>query len=110
MCAMSTTIAAHFGNGTRLWDATAAAEVRRSVMGGYGPLYQCAYMLGALQFRALRKELVDSGKMTNRQFHDAILQGNAIPVEMVRAGLTGQPLTRDFTSRWKFYGPAPLRP
>ena len=82
----------------------AAAEVRRSVMGGYGPLYQCAYMLGALQFRALRKELVDSGKMTNRQFHDAILHENAIPVEMVRASLTGQKLSREFSSSWKFYG------
>lgn len=87
--------------------ANAAAEVRRSVSGGYGPLYQCAYMLGALQFRALRKELVDSGRMTNRAFHDAILQGNSIPVELVRAGLTGQPLSRDFVSTWKFYGPRP---
>jgi uncharacterized protein (DUF885 family) len=82
----------------------AAAEVRRSVMGGYGPLYQCAYMLGALQFRALRKELVDSGKMTNRQFHDAILRENAIPVELVRASLTGQKLSAEFSSSWKFYG------
>jgi uncharacterized protein (DUF885 family) len=88
--------------------ANAAAEVRRSVSGGYGPLYQCAYMLGALQFRALRAELVGTGKMTNRAFHDAILQGNSIPVEMVRAGLTDQPLTRDYTTRWKFYGPDPL--
>jgi uncharacterized protein (DUF885 family) len=88
--------------------ANAAAEVRRSVSGGYGPLYQCAYMLGALQFRALRAELVESGKMTNRSFHDAILQGNSIPVELVRAGLTGQPLTRDHTTRWKFYGSDPL--
>ena len=88
--------------------ANAAAEVRRSVSGGYGPLYQCAYMLGGLEFRALRRELVDSGKMTNRAFHDAILQGNSIPVEMVRAGLTQQPLTRDFITRWKFYGTNPL--
>ena len=51
----------------------ATAEVRRSVSGGYGPLYQCAYMLGALQLRGLRKELVDSGAMTNRQFNDAVL-------------------------------------
>jgi uncharacterized protein (DUF885 family) len=88
--------------------ANAAAEVRRSVSGGYGPLYQCAYMLGALQFRALRAELVTSGKMSNRAFHDAILQGNAISVEMVRAGLNGTLLPRDFTSRWKFYGNDPL--
>jgi uncharacterized protein (DUF885 family) len=82
----------------------AVAEVRRSFSGGYGPLYQCAYMIGALQLRELRKELVDSGKMSNRQFHDAILHENAIPIEMIRASLTKQPLTKDFTSSWKFYG------
>jgi len=81
----------------------AAAEVRRSFDGSYEPIYQCAYMLGALQFYALHKELVGSGKMTNRAFHDAILQQNRIPVEMIRASLTGQKLTRDFKSSWRFY-------
>ena len=57
----------------------ATAEVRRSFTGDYSPLYQAAYMLGGLQFRALHKELVDSGKMTNREFHDAILKLNRIP-------------------------------
>ena len=85
----------------------AAAEVRRSFNGSYDPLYQCAYMLGALQFRALHHELVDSGKMTNRQFHDAVLKENRIPVEMIRASLTKQKLTRDYTSTWKFRGDAP---
>jgi len=28
-----------------------------------------------------------------------------MPVEMVRAILTNQKLTRDFKSSWKFYGP-----
>ena len=88
----------------------AAGEVRRSFDGSYGPLYQCAYMLGALQFYALHKELVDSGKMTNRAFHDAILKENRIPVEMIRASLTGQKLRRDFQSSWKFYGPIPAAP
>jgi len=83
--------------------ANAAAEVRRSFNGGYGPLYQCAYMLGALQFRALHRDLVESGKMTNRQFHDTILRENNIPIEMVRALLTNQPLSKDFTTSWKFY-------
>ena len=83
----------------------AAGEVRRSFESGYyGPLYQVAYMLGALQFRALHKELVGSGKMSNRDFHDAILKMNAIPVEMVRASLTKQPLDAGFVSGWKFYG------
>ena len=82
----------------------ATAEVRRSFNGSVGPLYQCAYMLGALQFRALHAELVDSKKMTNRAFHDAILRENQMPVEMVRAALTNQKLTRNFQTNWKFYG------
>ena len=85
----------------------AAGEVRRSFESGYyGPLYQVAYMLGALQFRALHKELVGSGKMPDREFHDAILKMNAIPVEMMRASLTKQPLDVGFVSNWKFYGPS----
>jgi uncharacterized protein (DUF885 family) len=88
----------------------ATAEVRRSFDGSVGPLYQCAYMLGALQFRAMHKELVESGKMTNREFHDAILQENSIPVELLRARLIHQKLTRDFQSSWKFYGPIAATP
>jgi uncharacterized protein (DUF885 family) len=83
----------------------ATAEVRRSFAGSYGPLYQAAYLLGGLQIYSLHKELVGSGKMTNRAFHDAILKENRIPIEMVRAILTKQKLTRDYTSNWKFYGP-----
>ena len=85
----------------------ATAEVRRSFAGDYGPLYQCAYLLGGLQLRALHRELVDSGKMTNRTFHDAVLKENRIPIEMVRASLTGRKLARDFKSSWQFYGPNP---
>jgi hypothetical protein len=83
--------------------ANAEAEVRRSFTANYGPLYQLAYMTGAFQFYALKKELVDSGKMTYKQFHDAVLRENSMPVEMVRAILTNQPLTRDFKTSWKFY-------
>lgn len=82
----------------------ATAEVRRSVAGDYSPTYQAAYMLGGLQIRALHKELVASGKMTARDFHDAILRENSIPVEMIRASLTGQPLTKEFQTSWRFYG------
>lgn len=82
----------------------ASAEVRRSFSGGYGPLYQIAYMIGGLQFRSLHKELVGSGKMTNRQFHDAILRNGPIPVEMVRAALANVPLRRDYPSQWRFDG------
>jgi uncharacterized protein (DUF885 family) len=87
----------------------ATAEVRRSFAGRDGPLYQAAYMLGGLQIRALRQELVGPGKMTDRAFHDAILQANRMPIALVRASLTRQPLARDFHSDWKFYGPNPGR-
>ena len=85
----------------------ATAEVRRSFGGAYGPLYQCSYLLGGLQLRALHREVVGSGKMTNRVFHDAVLKENRIPIEMVRASLTKQKLTREFVSSWKFYGANP---
>jgi uncharacterized protein (DUF885 family) len=81
----------------------AAAEVRRSLEPGYSPLYQTAYMTGGLQFRALHRELVGSGRMTDRQFHDAVLKENSMPVEMVRAILTGEPLTPDPKPSWRFY-------
>jgi len=86
----------------------AAAEVRRSFESSdYGPLYQCAYEIGALQFRALHHELVDSGKMTNRQFHDAVLKLNSMPVEMVRASLLNKRLPRNYVAQWKYYDELP---
>ncbi len=85
----------------------AAAEVRRSFAGGYGPLYQAAYMLGGLQFRALHEEFVQSGKMTDRRFHDTILQNGSMPVAMVRALLSAQPLDRHGLPAWRFYGSNP---
>jgi uncharacterized protein (DUF885 family) len=81
----------------------ALGEVRRSFSGDYGPLYQIAYMMGGLQFYNLHRELVDSKKMTNRQFHDAILKEGAIPVEMVRAILSKQKLSKDYKANWRFY-------
>ncbi len=88
----------------------ATAEVRRSFNGSVPPLYQCAYMLGGLQFRAMHKELVESGKMTDREFHDAILQEGEMPLEMLRAILTNQKLSRDFHSSWKFYEEIAAKP
>ncbi len=83
----------------------ATAEVRRSFDGSYGPLYQAAYLLGGLQLYSLHRELVGSGKLTNRAFNDWILRENRIPIEMVRAIMTKQKLTRDFKSSWRFYDP-----
>jgi hypothetical protein len=87
----------------------ATAEVRRSFQGGYGPLYQAAYLLGGLQLRGLRKELVDSRQMTNKQFHDEILRQGSMPIALIRLGLTKQKLTRDMSIDWKFYGDLPTQ-
>lgn len=83
----------------------ATAEVRRSIAGSYGPLYQAAYMTGGLQLEALRREAVESGRMTDIQFHDAVLKNGSIPIELLRALLLEQELTRDFAPRWKFHRP-----
>lgn len=83
--------------------ANAEGEVRRSFTGSYSPLYQLAYMIGGLQFYAMKKELVDGGKMSYKQYHDAVLQENNMPVELVHAILTNQQIGKDFKSTWKFY-------
>lgn len=80
----------------------ATSEVRRYVAGDYGPLYQCAYMVGGLQLYALYRERVASGKQTERQFHDAVLGENAIPIDLIRARLAGLPLERDAAPTWRF--------
>ncbi len=86
--------------------ANATAEVRRSFLGTYPPLYQIAYMMGGLQFRALHEEVVGRGRMTDRAFHDAVLRSGSMPVEMVRALVTRAPLGRDYRPQWRFAGEA----
>lgn len=83
--------------------ANAEGEVRRSFTGGYDPLYQLAYMIGGLQFESLRKSLVESGKMSYREFHDRILHENQMPVELVRAILMEDGPEKDFVTKWRFY-------
>lgn len=85
--------------------ANAEAEVRRSFTGNYGPLYQIAYMVGGQQFYALKRELVDNGNISLKEFHDSVMRENAMPVEMVRAILTEQKLSPDFETNWRFYSP-----
>ena len=81
----------------------AEAEIRRSIQGGYGPLYQAAYMLGGLQLRALHKEMVLNGTMSEREFHDAVLKQNSIPVAAIRAALGGSEVD-DKMGLWRFDG------
>ncbi|MFD2035010.1 DUF885 family protein [Belliella marina] len=82
--------------------ANAEAEVRRSFEGRYGPLYQIAYMVGGLQLYALKDELVESGKMPEKEFHDLILQNNSIPIEILRIVLSGEEVKKNYTTNWKF--------
>lgn len=83
----------------------ATSEVRRYIRGNYSPLYQCGYMLGGLQILALHRELVTSGKLTEQQFHDALLKLGPIPIELVRASLLQQPLSPAFKTQWRFDAP-----
>ena len=86
----------------------AIAEVRRSVAGEDEPLYQAAYLLGGMQHYSLHASLVGSGKMTNRQFNDAALRQNLMPIELIRAALTNQKLSRDYKTSWKFLDAGPI--
>jgi hypothetical protein len=88
--------------------ANAEGEVRRTTIDP--PLYQVAYMVGGLQLRSLARELVDSRKMSLQEFHDKVLLGGPMPIELVRARLGGQALTRDMRSTWRFYPSAPSAP
>jgi len=87
--------------------ANATAEVRRSFNGSYPPLYQVAYMMGGLQWRALHQELVGPGRMSDRVFHDAAMQSGSMPVAMVRALLTRERLQADQPPQWRFAGALP---
>ena len=81
----------------------ALAEVRRSFEGDYEPLYQCAYLVGGWQVHALYRELAGTGRLTDREFHDAMLHESCMPIPTLRAVLSGEPLTPDFAPRWRFH-------
>lgn len=81
----------------------AEGEVRRSFNGDYTPLYQAGYMLGALQLYSLREEVVGSGALTEKQFHDRVMRENEMPIEMLRALIRRQDVDEDFETSWKFY-------
>jgi hypothetical protein len=46
---------------------------------------------------------MDAKKMSLKQYHDAILRENKMPIELLRALLMNQPVTRDFQTNWRFY-------
>ena len=85
----------------------ATSEVRRFIGGNYSPLYQCSYMIGGLQLRALHAEMVGPAKMTEKEFNDTVLTYGPIPIELIRAGMSNVLLTRETQPRWKFAGVNP---
>ena len=64
-----------------------------------------AYLIGGLQQYCDAQRTGRTGQDDEPRFHDAMLKENRIPIEMVRAPLTNQKLTRDYATDWKFYGP-----
>ncbi|CAD0101158.1 unnamed protein product [Aureobasidium mustum] len=83
--------------------ATAEGEVRRSFNGDYNALYQAGYMLGALQIYALRKEMVENGDFSEKEFHDRILREGEMPIEILRALLQDKRLRPGHKADWRFY-------
>jgi uncharacterized protein (DUF885 family) len=84
--------------------AAAEGEVRRSFNGHYSPLYQAAYMLGGLQLRALHHELVTTGGLSEKAFHDAVLRQNSIPIAALRSAMRPEPVAKQLPP-WRFAEP-----
>jgi hypothetical protein len=82
--------------------STAEGEVRRSLAGDYPPLYQAAYMLGAIQMWGLRRELVETGKMPEKEFHDRVLRGGSMPFSLIRPLLSGEDFDKSGPKPWRF--------
>ena len=92
---------------TTRWRRSAGRSNRREYQNQ--PLYQAAYLLGGLQLRGLRKELVDGGVMTNTQFHDEIMRQGNMPMALIRLAVDKTlTLTPDMDIQWKFYGDLPV--
>ncbi|MDI9336839.1 MAG: DUF885 family protein [Alphaproteobacteria bacterium] len=83
---------------------SAESEVRRSFESNYGPLYQIAYLIGGLQFWALKNDVVDTQKLyTLKDFNDAIVQQNSMPIEVLRYIITKTAPPENAEPVWRFY-------
>ena len=74
------------------------------VPGRLRPALPAGLPLGGIQMRAMRKELVDSGLMAEKAFHDEVLRQGSMPIALLRLAVGRQKLTRDTSVDWKFYG------
>lgn len=82
----------------------AKAEVRRSIAGDYGPLYQVAYLVGGWQFRALHEERVVRGGWSEREFHDRVMREGSMPIRFLRERLFDRVGAEAPTDPWRFLG------
>ncbi len=78
----------------------ATSEVRRFI--NDRSVYPAGYLIGGKQLLALHNELVGGGKMSEEQFHSAVLNRGSMPIELLRADLLGLPMTRSAKPSWKF--------
>ena len=78
----------------------ARGEVRRFIQAE--PLYQVGYLIGGLQILALHDAMVSSDKLSERQFHDAVLKQGSMPIELLRAALMGISLPKDAQPALRF--------
>jgi uncharacterized protein (DUF885 family) len=90
-------------------SSAATSEVRRFVSGGYSTLYQCSYMIGALQLQALQREATANNRMSVKAFNDAVLRQGPIPIELIRANLLGVNLSPISVPQWRFDAPSATR-
>ncbi len=81
----------------------ARSEVRRFIQAE--PLYQVGYLIGGKQILALHQEMTGRGKLSDRDFHDAVLKQGPMPIELLRAALMGNPLPKDAKPTWRFAKP-----
>ena len=80
----------------------ARAEVRRSIAGDYGPLYQVAYLVGGWQFRALHEERVTRGGWSEREFHDRVMREGSMPIRFLRERLFDRVTGEAPSGPWRF--------
>ena len=116
MVAAAFAVQAVRGLGIAALDVAATTLVQRNVprhllgrvfgtlYGGIGVAAAFAYLLGGLQIHSIRKELVDSKQMTEKQFHDEVMRQRSMPIAFLRLAVTKQKLTRETQVPWKFYG------
>jgi uncharacterized protein (DUF885 family) len=86
-----------------LWDLKFPETAEDRVGMLFWHMHRCARIIFSLNYHLGKWTPQQRGKMTYKEYHDTILKLNAMPIEMIRAILERQPLTKDYTTKWRFY-------